>query len=102
MDDLDDALTFIIKELKRQEFSELYERAGKGIAEPIVRAMASFDKHELSVAQVSDKIKTNEKNTALVMSDLAKKGILTKVGQGIYKLRDPLFKVYLRWVLGPG
>jgi cold shock CspA family protein len=102
IDDLGEALSFIINELKRQEFSELYERAGKGIAEAIVRAMASFDKHEMSVAQVSSKIKINERTTALGMADLANMGVLTKVGHGIYKLRDPLFKIYLRWVLGSG
>lgn len=102
MDDLNEALAFIISELKRQEFSELYERAGKGIAEAIVRAMASFGEHEISVAQVSSMIKINERATASTMGDLASRGVVIKIRPGIYKLRDPLFKVYLRWVLGPG
>lgn len=102
LDDLDDALRFIIRELKRQEFSELYERASSGIAEAIVRAIASLDQHEVSVAQVSSKIKIDERRTAGGMGDLASMGVLVKVRTGVYKLHDPLFKIYLRWVLGLG
>lgn len=102
LDDLKDALDFVIRELKRQEFSELYERAGDGAAEAIVRTMASADQNEMSVREISDKITIKERTTAGVMGDLVTKGILTKTGRAVFKLRDPLFKIYLRWVLGLG
>lgn len=102
IDDLSDALAFIISELKRQEFSELYERAGKGIAEAIVRVMGSFDTHEMTLAQISSMIGHNEHTTAAGIGLLMKRGVVIKVRRSVFKLRDPLFKIYLRWVLNRG
>lgn len=102
LDDLQKAQKFIITELKRQEFAQLYERARSGLAEPILRTMAVSDKFEISVAEVFRRIGSKESITALEMGELASSGLLLRVGKGLYKLRDPLFKIYLRWVLGLG
>ena len=104
MDDLSEALDFIISELKRQKFSELYERAGSstGTAAVILRAMASFDTQEVSVPQLSRVLQMDERMIARVLGELANKDVVIKIRRGVYKPRDPLFKVYLRWVLGPG
>lgn len=98
-DDLAMSLKFIIKELKRQEFTELHDRAGSGLAEPILRAMAHLSTNEFSVNEISNIIKSRESSTALVMGELASRGLLNKAGKGIYKFKDPLFKIYLKWTL---
>lgn len=100
LDDLQKALNFVITELKRQEFTEIYQRAKGGLAEPILRTMAIDDKYEFSVGEISKKIGSNERVTALEMGEFASLGLIHKLGGGKYKLRDPLFKIYLRWVLG--
>lgn len=97
--DLKRALDFIIRELKRQEFSGLYEQAKGELARKIVREMASGDQNRIKVIEMSKKLKIDIKRTRAVMGDLAKKGILIKVSHDVYKLHDPLFKIYLRWVL---
>lgn len=62
MDDLEQALNFIINELKRQEFTQLYKQASGGLAEPILRTVAGYDEHEISVAAVSRSIGSREQN----------------------------------------
>jgi hypothetical protein len=101
MDDLDDALTFIIKELKRQEFSELYKRAGStsGLACSLVRSLASFEDHEVSVPQLAETLDMDERSVSAILGDLINKEVVIRVRRNVFKLRDPLFKVYLRWVL---
>ena len=95
--DLQLALNFIIKELKNQEFNDLYEKAGRGLSEAIIRFMAMSDSVEMSVNHISKMTGIKERTTALIMADLASSGILIKVKGKKYKIKDPLFRIYLRW-----
>ncbi|MBU7048244.1 MAG: cold shock domain-containing protein [Theionarchaea archaeon] len=101
LNDLSRARDFIIRELKRQEFSELHKRAGSsnGKSETILKAMALCDDHEVSVSQLSSTCQMRETIVNRILTQLAQKGVVVEVNISVYKLRNPLFKIYLRWIL---
>lgn len=98
--DLNRAIDFVINHLKRYEFNELYKKIESSkLSEAIIRAMAAPQINEISVSEVAKKLNRDERATALELGSLAEKGVMIKTGRGMYKLRDPLFNVYLRWIL---
>ncbi|MBI5523638.1 MAG: cold shock domain-containing protein [Desulfarculus sp.] len=98
-DDLDRAISFIVKELKRQEFDGLYDKASEDIQGLVLRTLAGIERTEISYEEVASQLNLKKRYVASVLGALLEKGLLIKADRGKFKIRSPLFKIYLRWVL---
>ncbi len=104
--DLRRAQDYIVRELKRQEFAELYERAGEGRI--ILEVMAASEEAEISAQDVANRAGLSGhqglmKVEGVITGSLMKREIVVSGSRrGHYKIREPLFKIYLRWILNLG
>lgn len=94
--DVIEARDFVIQNLKKQEFEGRLDRIGGGLAGKIVRILAEvengyrIDKMEIRLLESARKIHG-------VAGNLVRDGFLEKTSSG-YKIAEPLFLIYLRWL----
>jgi predicted HTH transcriptional regulator len=98
-DDLDKALKYIIGDLKSEEFSDLHVRAAQsGVYDEIIRAFASGEKEEMSSAAIAKELNHPIESISSRIGKLVQHDILRRSPRSTYKLRDPLFRIYCKWI----
>ncbi len=95
-DDLEKALDEVIGRIKREELSRLLREAGSGDYRRIMIAMANHDQVNVPLRDIGEAIgrKTNELSS--YMTKLVSTDLINKVDRALYKINDPLLKLYIR------
>lgn len=99
-DDVDRAVEFVVQSLRRQEFENKLETLGRGVIRDILRVFASSKLDTVELGHVTSHTGISIDEIAGNLGNLEKWGIVEKQHRGVYRLREPLFKIYLRWVFG--
>jgi hypothetical protein len=106
LSDLRKAQDYIVQKLRSQEFEELHQRAGEGSA--ILEALAAAEDEELSTGDLAKRagfvgqeglLKVEGVLTGQLMQ---RELVIRGSRRGFYRIREPLFKIYLRWILNLG
>lgn len=98
--DFDRALNFIIRELKRQEFDNLYEMSKEGLGHSILQTVANMQHRLFTVSELAELLGEKESKVSGMVGNLVTKFVIVRDKANLFKLKDPLFKIYLRWVIG--
>ncbi|BBO86130.1 hypothetical protein DSCO28_66960 [Desulfosarcina ovata subsp. sediminis] len=94
--DVNKARDFIATELKRQEFEGRLDRIGGGLAGKIVRILAEQE-DGYRVEKIEERLMEPASRIHGVASNLVQDCFLIKTLGG-YKIAEPLFLIYLRWL----
>lgn len=101
VEDISKAKEFIVQHIKNQEFQERYERLIKGGMREVIKAMAMSKHDTVNIAYLRRMIRDmNDRTIFGTIGELENSAIIDKQTGGTYRFRDPLFKIYLRWILG--
>jgi len=98
--DFNRALNFIIRELKKQEFDNLYSIAKEGPANEILKAIAFYKENEFTISALSESTDMHSDVVSGIIGNLLEKEIIIRFKQKVFRLKDPLFRIYLKWVIG--
>lgn len=103
--DLEKALAYVVRELKRQEFEYLKTRAERSIRRAkILKILAEEETRPLSVGEVARRTALEPRVVASLMREMASpesfRPLLAKSGHDYYRFQDPLFRIYFRWASG--
>jgi hypothetical protein len=99
LSDFERALNFIIRELKRQEFENLYGISKEGLGHAILYNIANSQKTIFTVVDIAGEIGDSENRVSGFIGDLVRKDVVVRVKGNSFRLKDPLFGLYLRWVI---
>lgn len=94
--DLELALDEMVGRIRREDLSKLLREAGSGDYRRIMIAMANHDQPNVPLNDIGIAIgrKTNEMSS--YMTKLVNDQLITKVDRALYKITDPLLKLYIR------
>lgn len=99
--DVDRAKSFVVTNLKNQEFQERFQRLIQGGIGEVSRSLAISRYETVSLSYFKAQLpKYDEKTIIKALKELQDHGIVEEQSLGIWRFQDPLFKVYLRLVLG--
>jgi hypothetical protein len=95
-DDLEFAIDEMISRIKREELSKLLRKAGSGDYRRIMIAMAKHDSIDVPLSDISKLIDRSTSNMSSYMKALENREIITKVDRAVYRVTDPLLRLYIR------
>lgn len=95
-DDFEVAIDEMISRIKREELSKLLRKAGSGDYRRIMIAMAKHDSIDVPLADISKLIDRSTSNMSSYMKALENREIITKVDRALYRITDPLLRLYIR------
>lgn len=97
--DVNESRDFVVQELKRQEFEGKLYRIGKSVMSEILKAISSIQENEIEMRDIIKMLPSIPEDTiAGNLGGLEELRIIDKPQRGVYRICDPLFKTYLRWV----
>jgi cold shock CspA family protein len=101
IDDVNDSKTFIVSEIKKQDFESKFEGIAPGAMTEVVRvlAQAPFETVNLSYLRANLRHMSDEKILGTT-GGLFERSVIEKQHRGVFRFNDPLFKIYLRWLFG--
>lgn len=106
LSDLRKAQDYIVQKLRTQEFEELHRRAGEGSA--ILEAIAAAEEDELSTGDLAKRAgfvgqEGLQRVEGVLTGQLMRRDLVARGSRrDFYRIREPLFKIYLRWILNLG
>ena len=95
-DDFEVAIDEMISRIKREELSKLLRKAGSGDYRRIMIAMAKHDTIDVPLSDISKLIDRSTSNMSSYMKALENREIITKVDRALYRITDPLLRLYIR------
>lgn len=101
-DDLEAALEYLVKDFKVEEFAGLYDRVTAAEYSPIIAALADPDVTAMSSQQIASKIRESAEVVRGRLGYMRSKDVADLTKDGLWRLRDPLFKIYCRWIVSRG
>lgn len=99
--DVDDAKSLIVSEIKRQDFEARFDRIAPGPMTEVIRVVAQAPLETVNLNYLRANLHHMEDDKIIgTLGNFQKQGIIEKQHKGVYRLADPLFKTYLRWLFG--
>ncbi|RAW19276.1 hypothetical protein DC345_00365 [Paenibacillus taichungensis] len=101
LDDVEQAKDFIVQNLRRQEFNSKLEKLGKGAISEILKVLATSQSETINISYLYNRL-PNYKDDEIAgnLGNLEKWDIIEKQHRGVYRFKEPLFKIYIRWIFG--
>ena len=93
--DFSAALHSVISDKWREHFEESYLAAGAGKHRDIIKAMARCPSIDVSLGAICDYLEVGNADISANMNTLMKREVIVRVDRGIYRFKDPLFRLYL-------
>lgn len=93
------AMDFIVQGIKKQEFEDKYYTIGMDYEMELLRTVCCLRENEITIEDIMSYMRnSNEDQIRSAILNLEKKKIMERLRRGVYKISDPLFKLYLRWL----
>jgi hypothetical protein len=70
--------------------------AGYGKNREIVKVMGDYDRMEVPVKYICDRLGVEQPEISSNIGLLMKRGVIVRTDRGIYQFRDPLFRQYVK------
>lgn len=100
-DDVADAKTFIVSEIKRQDFEAKFQGIGSGAMTEVIRVLAQAPLETVNLNYLRGNLSHMSDERILgTLGGLNERGVIEKQHRDVYRFHDPLFKIYLRWLFG--
>lgn len=90
------AKTKVVTDVRRNKLKSLLENAGYGKYQLILDAMSKHDSPYVPIENISELIGYDQNQFSTNMSNLIKRGTITRVDKGVYSFVDPLLKEYIK------
>ncbi len=101
IDDVNAAKSFIVSDIKRQDFESKFDGINAGAMTEVIRAMAQAPLETINFNFMRPRLRHMSDDKILgTIGGLREKGIIEKQHRDTYRFCDPLFKIYLRWLFG--
>jgi hypothetical protein len=94
--DLDSALDSVVKEKWREQFDGSYARAGSGKSRSIIKAMARHGDEDVPSAWICEQLDVQQPEISSNINDLMKRDVIVRPDRGVYRFKEPLFRLYVR------
>jgi len=95
-DDVESAVKYIVKNLKRQEFDIKFDKLCKGRNVEILRVMVQSKFPTISITYIERCSGIDYQEVAGILGDFIRKGIVEKSFRNQYRFVEPLFPIYLK------
>ncbi len=95
-DDFKKGLDKVITLVKREELSSIYQKAGTGDYRKILQAMANYQADIVPLKHLADYIGRRSDAMSSYMNALIERGVVTRIDRALYKISDPLLKIYIQ------
>jgi hypothetical protein len=94
-DDLAEALHVIVIEKWKEEFDASYVEAGSGKNREIIKAMADYSGADVPLSYICERLGVEQPEISSNINTLMTRNVIVRPDRGIYRFRDPLFRVYV-------
>jgi hypothetical protein len=101
LSDIEKAQDFIVQNLKKQDFQLTFEGIKNAAMTEVIRAIAASRFDTVEPAYLIKNLRGLSKDAIFGnLGRLEEKGVIEVHTRGVYRFKDPLFKIYLQWVFG--
>ncbi|MDE2775160.1 MAG: AAA family ATPase [Chloroflexota bacterium] len=94
--DLTKAIRHVVTKVRRQELDRSLQAAGSGVNRQIVQAMAMHDELHVPLKDIATTIGKTSSQMSSHMKALQNRGAIDKIDRALYKIADPLLRLYIR------
>jgi CspA family cold shock protein len=98
--DVQRALTHVVGELRNEEFSHQRSKLALGHEETLVLLIARAPAEEVSLDYILWKTGIDIEQIGSALTSAERKGFIVRGRREAYRIREPLFRLYLRWKEG--
>jgi hypothetical protein len=95
-DDLAQGVTSVVTEKWKAEFDANLINAGSGKNRDIIKAMAQHDDADVQVAYLCDTLGVTQPEISSNINLLMTRDVIVRPDRGVYRIKDPLFRLYVR------
>lgn len=99
-DDLDRALLYVIGQLRHEEFTAQHQKLSLGPEEELIRIIARAPGEEVDMEYLLQNVGAGRNMIYGILGGLLEKGYVVRPKRGKFRIREPLFRLYLRWKEG--
>lgn len=96
---VDAAKRAVVSGLAREDFDPHYVSLGRGRSRSIIRFMAGLDEWDVDAKAICAALKVKNTQLSADFDGLLRKDILVRPAPGVYRMREPLFREYVRYVI---
>lgn len=101
LDDVNAAKQYLITNLKRQDFDNKFQGLKEGVMVEVLRALVSSNFETINLSFIFNRLTDLSHSKILgTLGTLEQKDIIERHHRGVYRFRDPLFRIYLEWYFG--
>ena len=95
--DVEKALNFIVREIKRKEFEGRFDRIRGTLGERILKMLASPKFEKAKADDIAKRLSAAPRDVAGCLGDIYQIGSFVQRLGSEYEIAEPIFKIYLRW-----
>ncbi|WP_420901706.1 cold shock domain-containing protein [Paenibacillus whitsoniae] len=101
LSDVLEAKQYLITNLKRQDFDNKFQGLKEGVMVDVLRVLVSSSFETINLSFLFNRLPDLSHSRILgTLGTLEQKDIIERQHRGVYRFRDPLFRVYLEWYFG--
>lgn len=101
LNDINHAKQYLITNLKRQDFDNKFQGLKDGVMVDVLRVLVSSSFETINLSFIFNRLPDLSHSKILgTLGTLEQKDIIERHHRGVYRFRDPLFRVYLEWYFG--
>jgi CspA family cold shock protein len=95
--DVESALNFIVREIKRKEFEGRFDRIRGTLGERILKLLASPKFEKVKIDDIAKRLSAPRDSVAGILGDIHQIGSYVQRSGNEYQIAEPIFTIYLRW-----
>lgn len=95
-EDLDAAIASVVTEKWKEDFDASYIQAGSGKHRDIIKVMASHDDEDVPSAWICEQLGVKQPEISSNINILMNRDVIVRPDRGVYRFKDPLFRLYVR------
>jgi energy-coupling factor transporter ATP-binding protein EcfA2 len=92
------AIERVVTEKWKEQFDANYIEAGSGKHRDIVKTMAGYDEPDVPSKYICDELGVRQPQISSNINELMKRDVIVRVERGVYRLKDPLFRIYVQYL----
>jgi hypothetical protein len=93
--DLNKALHSIVSERVREEFDAEFLKAGSGKNRQILKAIAKAQVRDVAVSHICEVLQVSQPEISSNLNILMNRDVIVRCDRGVYRCKDPLFRIYV-------
>jgi hypothetical protein len=95
-DDLESAIQAVVTERWKDEFDANFIYAGSGNNRDIIKTMASCPENDVPLQYICDQLGRSQPQISSNINTLMKRDVIVRTDRGLYRFKEPLFRIYVQ------